>query len=250
MRVILMSGLLAMMMIATASAADPAPAKTAPPATPVAARPTATTATTTTPATPVVAPPASPASASFVLDPKKSMVFVIVKNDPSSLLSGLAHDHAIGATGWTGNVTWPVDAGATCKIEITVPVAGLEVDIAGYREKAGLDGQEVSAEDKAKIKENFSGSRQLDAKNYPNITFKSTACKGAGTAFMIEGDMTLRGQTRKVVVPMTIKTDGTSFSASGKFTLRGSDYGMPPFSAVGGTLRNQDSLTFVIDTRS
>lgn len=249
MRVILMSGLLAMMTIATAGAADPGTTKAAPPAAPV-ATPTTTTATTTPPATPVVAPPASPASKTYVLDPKKSMVFVIVKNDPSSLLSGLAHDHAIGATGWTGSVTWPIDAGATCKIEITVPVAGLEVDIAGYREKAGLDGQEVSAEDKAKIKENFSGSRQLDAKNYPNITFTSTACKGAGTAFMIEGDMTLRGQTRKVVVPMTIKTDGTSFSASGKFTLRGSDYGMPPFSAVGGTLRNQDSLTFVIDTKS
>lgn len=239
MRVFLMTGLLAMLATSTAGAGEPTPATTPP----------ATTATTP-PATPVAAPPASPASKTYALDTKKSMVFVIVKNDPSSLLSGLAHDHAIGATGWTGSVTWPTDAGATCKIDITVPVSGLEVDIAGYREKAGLDGQEVSAEDKAKIKENFSGPRQLDAKNYPNITFKSTACKGAGATFMIEGDMTLKGVTKKVVIPMAIKTDGTSFSASGKFTLRGTDYGMAPFSAVGGTLRNQDSLTFVIDAKS
>lgn len=242
MRVMMMSGLLALLTVATAVAADG-------PATPDAgAASAAATPPVATP--PVAAPPASPASKTFTLDPKKSMLFVIVKNDPSSLLSGLAHDHAIGATGWTGNVTWPTDAGATCKIDITVPVSGLEVDLKGYREKAGLDSQEVSAEDKAKIKENFSGGRQLDAKNYPNITFKSTSCKGAGSAFMIEGDMTLRGVTKKVVIPMNITTDGTAFSASGKFTLRGSDYGMPPFSAVGGTLRNQDSLTFVIDAKS
>ena len=247
MRVLMMMGLFATLAVATAAAADA-------PATPVAAPPAtkATPPATGTPAAapPVAAPPASPASKTYTLDTSKSMVFVIVKNDPSSLLSGLAHDHAIGATGWTGTVTWPIDAGATCKIEISVPVSGLEVDLKGYRTKAGLDAQEVSAEDKVKIKENFSGARQLDARNYPNITFKSTACKGAGTAFMIEGDLTLRGVTKKVIVPMSIVTDGTTFSASGKFTVRGSDYGMAPFSAVGGTLRNQDSLTFVIDAKS
>ncbi len=230
MRAVLMAGLLAMMSIADASAADPVKV--------------------TPPLTPVVAPPVAAASKTYALDTKKSVLFVIVKNDPSSMLSGFAHDHAIGATGWTGNVTWPTDAGATCSIEIAVPVSGLEVDPDGYRERAGLDGREVSAEDKAKIKVNFSGPRQLDAKTYPNISFKSTACKGGGTAFMIEGDLTLRGTTRKIVIPMAIKTDGTSFSASGKFTIRGSDFGMSPFSAAGGTLRNQDSLTFVIDAKS
>jgi polyisoprenoid-binding protein YceI len=234
MRMFSTVGCLAMAAIASARADAPA---------------TTTSAATTTTAAPTSVP--VPAAAkTYTLDPKKGMLFVIVKNDPSSLLSGLAHDHAIGATGWTGSVTWPSDGTSACAIDISVPVSGLEVDLPGYREKAGLDGQEVSVEDKAKIKENFSGGRQLDAKNYPNITFKGTSCKGAGTAFMVEGDMTLRGVTKKVIVPMTIKTDGTTFSASGKFTLRGSDYGMSPFSAVGGTLRNQDSLTFVIDAKN
>ena len=57
--------------------------------------------------------------------PSGSTLLVIVLKDTSTIGSGFAHDHAIGATGWSGTVHWDSADPAACKVNITVP-AGVE----------------------------------------------------------------------------------------------------------------------------
>ena len=70
------------------------------------------------------------------------------------------------------------------------------------------------------------------AKEFPKITFKSTAVKPAGdNAYEVTGDLTLHGQTKSITVTVT-KTgqssgqQGEKVGFASSFTVRRSDFGM------------------------
>ncbi|MBD90110.1 MAG: hypothetical protein CL940_07220 [Deltaproteobacteria bacterium] len=69
----------------------------------------------------------------------------------------------------------------------------------------------------------------FDAGTHPQATFKSTAIKeggeGAATHTM-SGDLTLRGVTRPVTFPATVKIDGASVSATAEFTIQRTQWGV------------------------
>jgi polyisoprenoid-binding protein YceI len=199
-------------------------------------------------AEPAPEPVAAAPAADYKLNPAASTLYVVVLKDPSTFAAGQAHDHTIGATGWSGTVHWDPSNANACKINITVPISGLKVDPPGYRAKAGIDPEEVSDSDKATITGNFSGKNQLDAANYPNITFQSTGCiQQTGNKYTVTGTMGMHGKTRPTTVSMNITADGTNFKASGRFDANHTDWGITPFSAVFGAVKNLNKLTFVID---
>ena len=44
----------------------------------------------------------------------------------------------------------------------------------------------------------------FDVENHPSLTFKSTAVKGAAGGLEVTGDLTIRGVTKQVTVPVTV----------------------------------------------
>jgi polyisoprenoid-binding protein YceI len=72
----------------------------------------------------------------------------------------------------------------------------------------------------------------LDVERYPEVTFRSTAIRGAKESFKLTGDLTIRGVTRPITLDVTYEGEGkdpwggtrASFSATGKFDRR--DYGL------------------------
>lgn len=202
----------------------------------------AQTPATTTP--PAAAPAATPVK--YRLDPNKGFVYVQVFKDKSTLAADLSHDHVIRAKAWTGSVVWdPTNVGA-CQVEVSVPVSSLEVDAPEMRKKVGYD-TVLDDDDRATVREHMLDAGQLNASAYPNITFKSTKCEGTGNAIKVTGNFTLHGTSKTVTVPMTLSADGSAFTAKGTFKLKGSDYGMKPFEALLGQLKNSDEMSFTID---
>jgi len=63
----------------------------------------------------------------------------------------------------------------------------------------------------------------------------------------LNGELTLRGITREVPVMTRAVVNDTSVRASGEFVLRQSDFGIPPVTAVGGTIRLKDELKCTFD---
>jgi polyisoprenoid-binding protein YceI len=186
-------------------------------------------------------------AADYAINASASTLFVIVKRDPSTIGASFAHDHAVGATGWSGTVHWDPSDPAACNIAIKVPVAGLRVDPPGYRVKAGIDPEEVSDSDKAKIADNFWSSSQLNKASFPEITFNSTSCTGSDGKYVVNGNMVMRGKTRPTAINMNITADGQTLKASGRFGAKHTDWGFNPFSAALGSVKNLNDLTFVID---
>ncbi|MCB9683473.1 MAG: YceI family protein [Alphaproteobacteria bacterium] len=192
--------------------------------------------------------PAAPEPRTWKLDPSASTLFVLVKHDPNTALSGLAHDHTVAATGWSGTVTWTEGDPSACKVEITVPVSGLVIDPPGLRQRAGLEGDTPDS-DKAKISDNMWGSRQLEKDVFPSISFASTSCNGSGSVITVAGNMTIHGVTKAVSLPMTINVSGDTFSAKGTMPSTASAWGFQPFTAAFGAIKNLDELQFTIDVR-
>jgi polyisoprenoid-binding protein YceI len=171
---------------------------------------------------------------------------VLVKYDRNALVAG--HDHIVQASTFDGTVTWdPADPSA-CSIQITFPVTALVVDPPGSRERAGLEGS-TSEGDKKKIKENIEGKNQLEASKFPKISFAATKCVANGDRFDVTGPLEIHGVGHPVTASMKIDATPDSFAAKGSFKASHGDWSFDPFTALFGSLRNDDTLGFTIDVK-
>lgn len=197
-------------------------------------------------AEPVAAPVVTVAD--YVLDPTKSQLYVQVYKDPDTLAAGLSHDHVIAATGWNGKVTWDTANIAACKVSITVPTSGLVNDEESMRKKVGYD-TVLDQGDRDEVKEHMLGSDQLNAGSFPSLTFTSTSCAASGTGTIVKGNMSMHGVSKAVSVTMAITADGKSFAAKGNLSIGQTDFGITPFSALFGQLKNKNEMKFTIDVK-
>ncbi len=197
---------------------------------------------------PVVdAPVAGPTR--YNLESSQGRLYVLVRYKRGTLGAGLSHDHVVVATGWTGSVTWDAADLSACSVSIDVPVSGLSVDPGSARDWEGLE-DETDEGDRESIRDNLRGSRQLDMSSYSTIEYRSTSCSaGSGDIVNVSGNLTVHGISKTMVVPMTIRQDEGSFGATGRFEATHADFGMSPFSAAFGAMRNDEQLSFVIDVR-
>jgi polyisoprenoid-binding protein YceI len=98
--------------------------------------------------------------------------------------------------------------------------------------EATIDANSISTNN-SRRDDDLRGDNFFDVANYPTITFKSTkVTKGEGNAFTIEGDLTMRGVTKKVTLDATFLGVGefgrmgtkAGFTATTK--LNRQDYGI------------------------
>src|SRR6218665_552657 len=61
----------------------------------------------------------------------------------------------------------------------------------------------------------------FDSKKMPQASFQSTALKAAGPGkYEVAGKLTIKGQTRDIVVPITLAQAGAASTATGGFVLK------------------------------
>lgn len=195
--------------------------------------------------------PAPVTARSYAVDRGRSWVYVVVRFDPAALAVKLGHDHMVAATRYDAAITWHPADPSQCRVSFTIPVASLEPDPPGGRERAGLDALDaVSAKALGSIRENFRAKKQLDMASYPEIRFQSTSCDGTSGRVKVTGDLTLRGVTKPITAAMEVTLDGEDFRATGGFRTTHSAFGFQPYSNLAGAFRNLDELSFTIDVRA
>ena len=65
----------------------------------------------------------------------------------------------------------------------------------------------------------------LDSKRFPQASFQSSAIKASGPGrFEVAGKLTIKGQTRDVVVPVTLTQAGVTSTASGQVVIKRLDF--------------------------
>jgi polyisoprenoid-binding protein YceI len=131
--------------------------------------------------------------------------------------------------------------------EVSVPVAQLTIDEPELRAKEGPDfPAEVPDSAKEGTRRNMLSEALLNGAQYPDITLVSQhieeASTAAGAPVRADVQVTIRGQTHSLSVPVTYSFEDSRLIVSGELPIKQSDLGLTPFSAMLGALQVQDEL--------
>ncbi len=93
----------------------------------------------------------------------------------------------------------------------------------------------------------------LASDRFPTIKFRSVSItnvqkSGDHRSFTLNGDLTLRGVTKRVAFPVKVTINGKQLRATGEGNIKQTDFGITPYSGGLGTIKIGDQLkvSFVI----
>lgn len=162
--------------------------------------------------------------------------------------ASMAHDHVVRATKFSGKGSLD-DSGnpESLKLELTVDVASLLPDEPETRKKYYLPNTPVPEKDRKKVLENMIGDEQLDAAKFPSITFVvSKVYREDSGALQCLGKLTLHGVTKELLFPIKVKTGDRQVEGDAQVRFKTSDFGVKPYSAALGLIRNKDEVELVV----
>jgi polyisoprenoid-binding protein YceI len=148
------------------------------------------------------------------------------------LFGALAHDHLIEAQKIEGCATIDSNDLAHSSIKLTFATGSIRV----------LDPKE-SVDDRAKVQKNME-TDVLRVSEFPQVTFESTGIEGGATgALRVRGNLTIRGKTQPVIIPLTLTrlADGT-YRAVGEYRFKQTSFGIQPIQLAAGAIKVKDEL--------
>jgi hypothetical protein len=175
----------------------------------------------------------------FTLDPQQSQVRIYVFR--SGRFAQLGHNHVLSAPQFVGFFYLPDDGVAKAKFDLEFRLDELEIDHPQIRANAGsaFAGQ-LSSEAIAGTRRNMLANFQ--AQRFPLVRIHSLQIVGEAPKFVTNIQIELHGQTRELWVPLQVEGLPEHLNVSGAFVLRQTDFGVQPFSVLGGLLKVEDEV--------
>lgn len=171
----------------------------------------------------------------FRIEPERSVVVMRVYR--GGALARLGHDHVIASR----DVRGYVKLGAEPRADLYAPLALLTVDEPALRAEAGF-GTQPSQQDIEGTRRNML-DKVLEAERYPFAVVHLESTESNAASRNITAAVTLHGETRMIPVAIELDTPSAdALYARGRFPLNQSDFGVTPFSVLGGALRVQDRV--------
>jgi len=177
------------------------------------------------------------ASVVYRLDSSRSKF--MIRAFAGGLLWFKGHDHFVQARDFAGEARLTPGSVSPASLNLSVRAASLAEtrEVFNAQQKRIIDGELRDI--------------VLEPDKYPDITFKSTdvSVDARGGLFRVKlgGDLTLRGVTRRVVIPAEVTLEGDALRARGEFNVKRSDFKVPATSAFHGTVRIRDRLKVSFD---
>ncbi len=172
----------------------------------------------------------------YRIRPQESLLLVHV--DRSGTMQGLGHDHAVASEDVQGLIEFNDDPSAS-RAHIVLPIRNLIVDKPEYRERLGLDAG-PSEEDVVNTYANM--LKVFQPQVYPWIEARALVATEAGRRPTLAVSITLHGSTVEYLWPVDLEIHAERLRVSGEATIKHSDFGISPYSAVGGLLRVADEI--------
>jgi len=176
----------------------------------------------------------------FTVDAAASDVRMLVyRGGP---LARYGHHHAIRAMHVTGDIYLAPDFHDS-GFSLSVPVRDVIVDPNDARADEGAEfAIAPSAQAVEATLKNLLGPDVLDAEHFPEITIRSVALIGPRWGPEATVRISLHGVARDITVPIAIEHRGDELITTGLLVIRTSDFGITPFSVLGGGLQVQDEI--------
>jgi polyisoprenoid-binding protein YceI len=176
----------------------------------------------------------------FDIVPASSLVTILVHR--AGPLAKFGHNHVVTSGEETG-FAWEGPDPASSGFEIHVPVASLVVDDPAARAAAGADFPgEVPESAREGTYRNMTRPEVLGAAEFPEVIVRCDTLAGTWEQPVAVTDLTIRGATRRVEIPIELERTAERLVARGSFLVRQTEFGITPFSAAGGAIQVGDEL--------
>lgn len=160
----------------------------------------------------------------------------------------LGHNHVLAAPAFTGFVLLTADGLAGSRFDLVFRLDELTLDDAQHRAAlGGAFAAPLSPEAIAATRTNMLGDNGLQAQQFPWVRVRSLELAGEVPKVAARVAVELHGQTRELWVPLTVTGLPQRLRVQGSVVLRQSDFGVRPFSVLGGLLAVQDALVVDFD---
>lgn len=155
----------------------------------------------------------------------------------------VGHNHVLSVPEFTGFFYLPPDGVRGARFDIEFRLDRMEIDQPEIRATLGpAFASVVAPEMVAATRANMLGEGNLDADRFPVVRIRSLAMAGEAPKFAARIQIELHGQQRALWVPLDVQGLPDRLGVVGAFVLRQSDFGIKPFSALGGLLAVEDEL--------
>ena len=171
----------------------------------------------------------------FRLEPDRSRIDVVVRREGP--LARLGHDHVVVIDRVEGLAA---TTGAGARADLRFLLREMAVDPPEARARHGLD-SEPSAEDVEGTRRNMLEAT-LEASTWPAAGIAVRLAAGLDAATEARFEFDLHGRRHALVAPVRIDAGPGATTVHARFDLAQSDFGIEPFSALGGGLRVADAL--------
>ena len=150
------------------------------------------------------------------------------------------HSHHLAASDFSGRVELTPDSITPASLLLVVKAASLHETGADFTEPQK---QIINKELKDIV---------LLPDKYPDITFQSTNVTAKMSAagrydVKIDGNLTLHGITKRIMIPAVVTLEGNNLRAVGEFKIDRDDFNVKATSAFHGMVRVDDDIKFEFD---
>ncbi len=181
----------------------------------------------------------------FTIDPQASRLRIFAFRGGRAAFAG--HDHVLTSHDFSGHVYLPAKI-ADARFDLEFPLDQLTIDDPALRaETGGVFAEKLDAGAIASTREHMLGQDNLDAAHYPALQVHCERIVGDLPRLVATVLVTLHGQTRAMLVPIEARVEGDHLHARGSMAIRQTDFGVRPYSVLGGLLAVQDEVSIEFD---
>lgn len=155
----------------------------------------------------------------------------------------LGHNHVLSVPAFEGFFYWPEQGLAASRFDLVFRLDQLVFDEPGHRAALGPAFAAVLSDAAiAATREHMLGPENMQANRYPLVRIHSLEITGEAPKFAARIAVELHGQTREMRIPLTVTGLPQRVNASGSLVLRQTEFGVQPYSVMGGLLAVQDDV--------
>ena len=180
----------------------------------------------------------APATVTYILDASQSKF--MAHANAGGLLWFKGKDHHLAAREFSGQVEITPDTITPASMRLVVKAASLHETGSEFTEPQ----KDIINRELREI--------VLHPDQYPDITFQSTSVTVKNSSagrheVRIDGDITLHGVTKRIMIPAVVTLSGDNMRAIGEFSIDRDDFNVKATSAFHGLVRVRNKVKFEFD---
>lgn len=180
----------------------------------------------------------------YILDKNSSTVRVLAYKQGA--LHWFGHNHVISHIRIDGELRSNAADLTNNEFTLVLPVADFIVDDVQHRLQSGeAFSSLVNSEDAQATRENMLGHDLLDAASFNKIIITGKLESISSSQAIAHLKIKIKEVSQDLVVPVHLQISATKLISRGRFSVKQSDFGLQPFSLLGGMLAVQDQIDIV-----